>query len=111
MGAIPAALLQRPGRQRGRDPMGSFAAVGPFAEQLIQHQTASDPFAHFRELVALGGSVVLMGVGLDRLTLLHQAEQLAGRNLFMRWANRSDGKPIPVLVAVAPADSPAWSRS
>jgi aminoglycoside 3-N-acetyltransferase len=38
-----------------------------------------------------------VGVGLDRLTLLHYAEQLAGRNLFMRWANGPDGKPMGVL--------------
>jgi aminoglycoside 3-N-acetyltransferase len=77
--------------------MGSFAALGPSAEQLIRDQTATDPFALFRELVALEGSVVLMGIGLDRLTLLHEAESLAGRNLFMRWANGPDGGVIPVF--------------
>ena len=34
------------------------------------------------------GPVVLMGVGLTELTLIHLAEQLAGRNLFRRWATR-----------------------
>jgi aminoglycoside 3-N-acetyltransferase len=38
-----------------------------------------------------------MGVGLDRLTLLHHAEVLAGRNSFMRWANGPDGRPMPIF--------------
>jgi aminoglycoside 3-N-acetyltransferase len=96
MGAVPAAVLQRPGRVRGNHPMGSFTALGPLAHLLIDEQTPDDPFAPFRALEAVGGYVVLMGVGLDRLTLLHHAEELAGRNLFMRWANGPDGKPIAV---------------
>ncbi|MPZ50066.1 MAG: aminoglycoside N(3)-acetyltransferase [Dehalococcoidia bacterium] len=96
MGAIPVVLLQRPDRQRGNDPMGSFSAVGPLARELVHEQTARDPFAQFRALAEHSGSVVLMGVGLDRLTLLHQAEELAGRNLFMRWANDANGVPAPV---------------
>jgi hypothetical protein len=39
-----------------------------------------------------------MGVGLNRMTLLHLAEQLAGRNLFRRWANGPDGTPMEVEV-------------
>jgi aminoglycoside 3-N-acetyltransferase len=77
--------------------MGSFSAVGPLADDLIRDQTATDSFAPFRTLAARGGYAVLMGVGLDRLTLLHAAEQMAGRNLFMRWANGTDGHPAPVF--------------
>jgi aminoglycoside 3-N-acetyltransferase len=47
-----------------------------------------------------------MGVGLDRLTLLHHAETLAGRNLFMRWANGPDGKPIGRRVGECSAGFP-----
>jgi aminoglycoside 3-N-acetyltransferase len=97
MGAIPEAVLKRPDRQRGNDPMGSFSAVGRLARALVQDQSPTTPFAQFDALRALGGAVVLMGVGLDRLTLLHQAEVLAGRNLFMRWANGRDGQPIAVF--------------
>jgi aminoglycoside 3-N-acetyltransferase len=97
MGIVPATLLARPGRVRGNHPIGSFAAIGPLAHELIDRQTAVDIFAPFRALAALGGSVVLMGVGFDRLTLIHAAERQAGRNLFMRWANGADGHPIGVL--------------
>ncbi len=44
----------------------------------------------------LGGLVVLMGVGLNRMTLLHLAEQQAGREPFRRWANGPDGVPVEV---------------
>jgi aminoglycoside 3-N-acetyltransferase len=97
MGAIPVAVLQRPGRQRGNNPSSSFTAIGPLARALIQDQSPTDPYAPFEALGALGGTVVLMGVGLDRLTLLHHAEYLAGRNLFMRWANSPDGQPMPIF--------------
>jgi aminoglycoside N3'-acetyltransferase len=41
----------------------------------------------------LGGSVVLVGVGLTSMTLLHLAESLAGRRRFVRWANDAHGRP------------------
>ena len=77
--------------------MGSFAAIGRLARLLIDEETADDPFASFRALEAVGGFALLMGVGLNRLTLLHQAEELAGRNMFMRWANEPDGHPIAIF--------------
>jgi len=97
MGSIPAAVLQRPDRERGNDPMGSFSALGTLARDLVRDQTALDPFAQFRVLADYGGFVVLMGVELTSMTLLHHAERLSGRNLFMRWANGPDGKPAPVF--------------
>ena len=36
-------------------------------------------------------------VGLDSMTLLHYAELLAGRNLFIRWAKGPDGNIIRAL--------------
>jgi aminoglycoside 3-N-acetyltransferase len=97
MGTIPATLLHSPSRIRGNHPIGSFAATGPLAADLLRGQTPVDIFAPFRALAAHDGYIVLMGVGFDKLTLLHGAEQQAGRNLFMRWANGADGRPIGVL--------------
>ena len=96
MGAIPAAVCVRPDRARGRHPVCSFAAVGPLAEDLIGGQAPHDKMAPLAALAAAGGSVVLMGVGLQRMTLLHHAEQLAGRAMFRRWAQDADGSTIPV---------------
>ena len=96
MGALPAALLHHPKRIRGEHPVNSFAAVGPLAEQMIGGQKPMDVYAPLRELIACDGWIVLMGVGLNSLTLLHYAESLAGRTLFRRWANGSDGRGIEV---------------
>ena len=87
MGIIPAVVLETEGRARGDHALNSFAAVGPSARELIAGQAPLDVFAPYRELVRLGGYVVMMGVDLQTMTALHLAEQLGGRVLFRRWAN------------------------
>ena len=96
MGAIPDAVLAMPQRVRGSHPRDSFTAIGPMAEQLISGQTSEDVYAPLRALAKADGAVVLMGVGLDKMTLLHLAEQQAGRRMFRRWANGANGMPIEV---------------
>lgn len=96
MGAIPAAVVAMPGRIRGNHPLDSFAAVGPLAQDLIEGQGPLDVYAPPMALVRAGGAMVMMGVGLDKMTLLHLAEQRAGRKLFIRWANGPDCQPIAV---------------
>lgn len=96
MGAMPAAVLQRPDRHRGNHPLCSFAALGPLAEVLVAMQAPLAVNAPLAALVENKGSIVLMGVGLESMTLLHLAEQSAGRNLFRRWANDQHGKTIEV---------------
>jgi aminoglycoside N3'-acetyltransferase len=91
MGALPAEVLRRPGHVRGDHPRDSLTAVGPLASALIDGQRPLDIFAPFRALADHGGAVVLMGVGLDCLTLLHEAEQMAGCRLFRRWGRDSLG--------------------
>ncbi|MBC7931750.1 MAG: AAC(3) family N-acetyltransferase [Rubrivivax sp.] len=97
MGAIPAAVLAQPGRVRGNHPLDSFTAVGPRAAELASGQTPSDVYAPLNALIRLGGFVLLMGVGLDRMTLLHLAEKQAGRELFRRWARGKDGETFVAL--------------
>jgi aminoglycoside 3-N-acetyltransferase len=94
MGAIPAEVIARPDRSRGNHPLDSFAAVGPLARTLVKRQAPRDVYAPLRALADLDGWVLLMGVGLNRMTLLHLAEVLAGRKPFLLWANGSDGQPI-----------------
>lgn len=91
MGVIPATLLQRPGRVRGNHPLNSFTALGPLAEELVREQAPLDVYAPLRALAQLNGDVLLMGVGLDKLVLLHLAEAIAGRNLFRRWYRDAGG--------------------
>ncbi len=94
VGAVPAAVLAMPGHVRGNHPHNSFTAVGPLANRLVSGQTPRDVYAPLRMLADLGGYVALIGVGLDKMTLIHLAEQQAGRNLLRRWANGGDGQPI-----------------
>jgi aminoglycoside N3'-acetyltransferase len=98
MGALPAAVLARSTHVRGDHPLNSFTAVGPMADDLIRDQSPLDVYAPLAALAASGGVVLLMGVGLDCMTLLHLAERRAGRALFRRWALGPDGVPISVEV-------------
>lgn len=98
MGALPAAVLAHPQHARGYHPINSFAAVGPLAHGLVSGQTPLSVYAPFHELIAHHGTVIMMGVGLDTMTLIHYAEQRAGRTLFRRWANGPDGVPMQVEV-------------
>lgn len=95
MGRIPEAVLNMEGRVRGNHPLCSFAAVGPFAAELINTQAAMDVYAPLRELALFEGYILLAGVGLTKMTAIHLAEQMAGKNMFIRWANGADGKVIP----------------
>ena len=95
MGAIPAAVLARPERVRGDHPLCSFTALGPAAD-LVREQRPLDVYSPLRILGARDGFVLLIGVGLERMTLLHLAEERAGRALFRRWANAPDGRPMEV---------------
>jgi aminoglycoside 3-N-acetyltransferase len=97
MGAIPAEVLRRPGRARGNHQLNSFAAIGPGATELIRGQTPADVYAPLAALAGRGGLVVLAGVGLTSMTLLHYAEQVAGRVLLRRWA-LAGGKVVMVAV-------------
>lgn len=98
MGTLPRVLLTLPGRVRGDHPLDSFSAVGPLADALIAEQTGADVYAPFRSLAGRGGYAVLMGVGLTRLTLLHEAERRTGRNPFWRWALDKGGDTVSVRV-------------
>lgn len=94
MGAVAAEVVGRPGRARGEHPLNSFAAVGPLAGPLTARQRPLAVFGPLRGLAEADGFVVLMGVGPERLTLIHLAEALAGRQPFRRWANGPDGRPM-----------------
>jgi aminoglycoside 3-N-acetyltransferase len=96
MGALPRTLVRRPDRIRGDHPISSFAALGPKARRLISGQSPSDVYAPLAALAKVGGYVVLIGAGLNRMTLIHLAEKRAGRVLFRRWANGPNGRPAMI---------------
>lgn len=96
MGVLSKCILDEPISKRGNHPINSFAAIGKYAESLTSTQTPQNVYAPFQQLLNDNGYILLMGVGLDRATIIHYAEQLAGRRLFIRWANNQDGKVIPI---------------
>ncbi|MER6914488.1 AAC(3) family N-acetyltransferase [Streptomyces sp. NPDC000594] len=98
LGVFPAALLTRPGLRRGGHPLNSFAAVGPLAAELVDGQTPVDVYAPLRALAERNGRSLLIGVGLNRMTALHLAEEQSGRRLFRRWARTADGRTAQVEV-------------
>lgn len=92
LGVLPAVLLNRAGAVRGTHPLNSFAALGPLADKLISAQSPADVYGPIRELVAHEGLILLIGVGLNRMTVLHLAEQQSGRRLLLRWARSTDSQ-------------------
>jgi aminoglycoside N3'-acetyltransferase len=86
MGVVPAAVLTTPNRVRGNHPLNSFTGLGEWADSLVRVQQPLDVYAPLRALVAARGWILLMGVDLRSFTLIHLAEQQAGRTLFRRWA-------------------------
>lgn len=98
LGTIPYEILQMPNRKRGYHPINSFTAIGPKASEMVADQSPTDVYAPLRKMYDNNGYIILMGVGLNRMTAIHFAEQKAGRNLFVRWANGLDGKPMRVSV-------------
>lgn len=98
MGILPATVLKMDGHVRGNHPLMSFTAIGDKAEALVQSQTCEDGYAPMRELIQHNGMVGLLGVGYERMSLLHYAEKLAGRRLFTRWTMNEHGEVIPAEV-------------
>jgi aminoglycoside 3-N-acetyltransferase len=94
MGAIPRTIVYRDGRYRGGHPSNSFVALGPEAEELISCQTAENVYAPFQKMMEGNGKIVMMGVDLTKMTAIHYAEQLSGRELFVRWALDKNGSTI-----------------
>jgi aminoglycoside 3-N-acetyltransferase len=98
MGAIPAWVAAHPDRRRGDHPLNSFAALGPRAGEVIGGQSPRDVYAPLRATAAGGGCVALLGVDLTAMTLIHLAEQVAGRELFVEWALLADGTEAPARI-------------
>jgi aminoglycoside 3-N-acetyltransferase len=76
---------------RSAHPSGSFIAYGTLAEELVGPGTDHDGVEPIRRLMDSGGDVLLLGVTHTNSTSIHLAEQMAGRELFVRYALTPDG--------------------
>ena len=81
LGLIAQTFWRRKNALRSRHPVASVAVVGNDAEYFVQgHEntaTAHGQGTPYMKLVEQGGKVLLLGVDLDRMTLLHSVETLA----------------------------------
>ena len=91
MGAIPREVLAMDDHVRSSHPLRSFTAIGPRAADLTADEGPPQLFGPLEALAGVDGFLLLMGVGLDRATVLHLAEQQAGRRMFVRWAGGPGG--------------------
>ncbi len=96
MGNFPKYILNHKDSVRGNNPLNSFTAIGKNADKMVNSQSASNVYAPLKYLYKTDGLVILMGVDLHSATIIHYAEELSGRNLFVRWAKNLDGKTIGV---------------
>lgn len=80
MGITAELFWRQPGVVRSGHPGGSFAAAGPHAPEICAPQPLSPPHgpdSPVGRAHALGGQVLLLGVGHSEDTTLHLAEALA----------------------------------
>lgn len=78
-GAIPEAFRQRPGVRRSGHYGVSVTARGPQAEAVVNPHAPSwgqGPESPFERLYEWDAQLLLLGVGFNRLTMLHYAEWL-----------------------------------
>jgi aminoglycoside 3-N-acetyltransferase len=76
-GAIAERFRRLPGVRRSAHPVCSVAALGPLAQRVVHPHAVSwgtGPESPFARLTELDAQHLLLGVGFDRLSLLHHAE-------------------------------------
>ena len=79
-GAITEALRKHPLARRSMHPTHPYAAIGPLADWLVQGHLEAGTFGDrspLGKLAILGGSVLLLGVGMNSNTAGHIGELLA----------------------------------
>jgi len=80
MGRIVDLVWRAPGALRSFHPVESVAAVGPLAASIVKPHPLDDPMgprSPWARLVELDAVIVLLGVGLERCSMLHHAERMA----------------------------------
>ncbi|WP_299574252.1 aminoglycoside N(3)-acetyltransferase [uncultured Williamsia sp.] len=111
-GAIPTAVLAEPGRRRSPHPQASVAAVGADADAICRDQPLSFALGEnspFSRLVELDATIVLLGVGHNRSSMLHHVESLlppdVRRHWVRRFPHRVDGERVWVEARDVAADN------
>ncbi len=77
VGVIPELARTWPGALRSNHPATSFAAIGPAAAEIVRDHRLDEGFGEespLGRIYALGGDVLLLGVGHDSNSSMHLAE-------------------------------------
>lgn len=90
LGFFSSYLAQHPARKRSNNPLGSFCAVGPKAEEIVWGENHF--YQPLRKLVELNGKVVLIGLDIYKMTLIHSIKEKAGCQMLMRWVKSGDNE-------------------
>ncbi|GAA2050467.1 aminoglycoside N(3)-acetyltransferase [Williamsia deligens] len=90
-GAIPTAVLADDDRRRSTHPQASVAAIGRHAGFICGAQPLSFALGRdspFSRLIDLDATIVLVGVGHNRSSMLHHVESLLGPGVRRHWVRR-----------------------
>jgi aminoglycoside 3-N-acetyltransferase len=81
LGKIPDVFWRRSSVKRSLHPTHSVSAAGPLADYFLEgHENADTAYGEgtpYKRLIDRKGFVLMLGVDLDRLTLLHTVEALS----------------------------------
>jgi len=100
-GAITEALRRRPEAHRSLHPTHPLAAIGPLAALLTRDHPAAGTFgltSPLGKLAAMGGQVLLLGVGMNANTMAHLGETLYGVPCFIEGWPRQMLDPLGHVV-------------
>jgi aminoglycoside 3-N-acetyltransferase len=88
VGLLTELFRRRHGARRSRYPFSAAAAIGPHAVELTSSHAASfaphDEYSPYAKLAELNGKALCIGAHLDRMTLLHVAEDVLRNQLPIR---------------------------
>jgi aminoglycoside 3-N-acetyltransferase len=80
MGALATCVWRADGSVRSSHPVESVVAHGPRAASIVDPHPLDDPMGPrgpWARLHALDATIVMLGVGLERCSILHHAERMA----------------------------------
>jgi aminoglycoside 3-N-acetyltransferase len=81
MGRIADLVWRRDGALRTAHPIESIAALGPRAKWIVERAPIDDPKGPrgpWARMVEADARIVMLGVGLERCTMIHHAERIVG---------------------------------
>lgn len=91
MGIVSKTLFRKKNTIRSAHPWNSWLGHGLDAYEILNDHDWSEPNLPLKKLLNKDSFVVLMGVGFDKCTAIHLAEEFAGRKYFIRWMVDENG--------------------